>query len=161
VLEVAPAILGKTIVRDFGGDNIKFYTITEVEAYRGEDDLACHASKGRTARTEVMYAQGGYVYVYLIYGMHWMLNFVTGDEDNPQAILIRGIQGFDGPGRVSKELEINKSFYGEALGKSSRIWVAESNLKVKIATSTRIGVDYAGERWASKPWRFYIADGNK
>lgn len=89
VLEVAPDLLGCTLVRDFGNGNIQRFTITELEAYRGEEDLACHASKGRTPRTEIMYHTGGYIYVYLIYGMYWMLNLVTGSNDEPQAVLIR------------------------------------------------------------------------
>ena len=76
VLEVAPELLGKNLVRKVEGQ-IEKYLITEVEAYRGEKDLACHASKGRTPRTEIMYHNGGLVYVYLIYGMYWMLNIVT------------------------------------------------------------------------------------
>lgn len=156
VLDVAPDILGKTMVRNFGNGLCKSYIINEVEAYRGQEDLACHASKGRTKRTEIMYANGGFVYVYLIYGMHWMLNFVTGNIDNPQAILIRGIDSFIGPGRVSRELKIDATFYGENLNTSDRIWIAETNLRIDYSTGPRIGVDYAGENWASKPWRFWI-----
>src|SRR5574344_1807070 len=115
VLRVAPELVGKIIARDFGSGLVKRYPITEVEAYRGEEDLACHASKGRTARTEVMYHHGGKVYVYLIYGMYWMLNIVTSEEGHPSAVLIRGIEGFSGPGRVGRELKLDKSFYGEEL----------------------------------------------
>ena len=101
VLLVAPELLGKTIVRRFDSGEIKRYRIVETEAYRGEEDLACHASKGRTERTEVMYHSGGKVYVYLIYGMYWMLNFVTSEEGHPSAVLIRGIEGSSGPGEIS------------------------------------------------------------
>lgn len=91
VLEVAPDLLGKLLVikRD---DRIEKYVITEVEAYRGEEDLACHASRGKTKRNEVMYDIGGKIYVYLIYGMYWMLNFVTGEKNMPQAALIRELK---------------------------------------------------------------------
>ena len=78
VLAVAPDLIGKILVRSFENGIAERFIITEVEAYRGAEDMACHASKGRTARTDVMYHQGGLVYVYLIYGMYWMLNFVTG-----------------------------------------------------------------------------------
>ena len=76
VLEVAPELLGKTLVRQFDNHSIQKYTITEVEAYRGRDDLACHAHKGKTQRTEVMFREGGVVYVYLIYGMYWTMRCI-------------------------------------------------------------------------------------
>lgn len=155
VLEVAPALVGKTLVRDFGEGKIKRYAITETEAYRGEIDLACHASKGRTPRTEVMYHSGGVVYVYLIYGMYWMLNFVTGPENSPQALLIRGIEGIRGPGKTGKELKIDRSFYGEPLNHENRIWIEDSGLSPVIQSAPRIGIDYAGEEWSQKPWRFF------
>ncbi len=158
VLIVAPELVGKTLVRSYDNGLVEQFIITEVEAYRGEDDLACHASKGRTARTEVMYHNGGLVYVYLIYGMYWMLNFVTGEPNNPQAVLIRGLEGCYGPGRLTKKLSIGKDFYGENLTISSRLWVEENRIDYKVENAPRIGVDYAGEEWASKPWRFFIND---
>lgn len=156
VLEVAPDLLGKTICRICDDGSIKKFTITEVEAYRGEDDLACHASKGRTQRTEVMYWQGGYIYVYLIYGIHYLLNFVTAEKENPQAVLIRGVDNIIGPGRVSKALQINKSLNKECLLTSEEIWVEDSMQKQRYKTAPRIGIDYAGEVWKNKPWRFLI-----
>lgn len=108
VLHVAPELLGKYLIRN-GNDQPERFMITEVEAYKGVDDLACHASKGRTARTEIMYASGGFIYVYLIYGMYWMLNFVTGKKNEPQAALIRGVDRISGPGRLTKILNIDKS----------------------------------------------------
>lgn len=102
VLEVAPELIGKTLVRKFGDNTIKKFAITEVEAYRGRDDMACHAYKGKTRRTEVMFREGGLVYVYLIYGMYWLLNIVTGKEDDASAVLIRGTVEISGPGRVGK-----------------------------------------------------------
>ncbi|HZL10404.1 MAG TPA: DNA-3-methyladenine glycosylase [Prolixibacteraceae bacterium] len=156
VLEVAPALLGKLLVRQFEDGRIERYRITEVEAYRGTEDLACHASKGRTPRTEVMFQEGGTVYVYLIYGMYWMLNLVTGPEDDASAVLIRGIEGFSGPGRVGRELQLDKSFYGETLINSPRIWVEDAGPVSEIHTSKRIGVEYSGEEWANKLWRFYL-----
>ena len=156
VLLLAPDLLGKTIVRRFDSGEIKRYLIVETEAYRGEEDLACHASKGRTERTEVMYHSGGKVYVYLIYGMYWMLNFVTSEEGHPSAVLIRGVEGFSGPGRVGRELKLDKSFYGEVLETSQRIWLEDGEPVVNYSTTPRIGVDYAGAVWATKHWRFFI-----
>ncbi|MHC1703110.1 MAG: DNA-3-methyladenine glycosylase [Tenuifilaceae bacterium] len=155
VLEVAPELVGKTLVRFFNDNTIQRFIITEVEAYRGAEDIACHASKGRTPRTEVMFQHGGLVYVYLIYGMYWMLNIVTGEPENPQAVLIRGLNECYGPGRLTKKLSIGKDFYGEDLVKSSRLWVEDNNQNVILKTAPRIGVDYAGVEWASKPWRFF------
>lgn len=157
VLEVAPDLLGKILVRRFDDGTEKRYIITETEAYRGEEDLACHASKGRTARTEIMYATGGHVYVYLIYGMYWMLNFVTGPKNHPQAVLIRGLKNLYGPGRLTKHLKINKSFYGENLIHSNRLFVVDSNTyNIQYDKAPRIGVDYAGEYWKNIPWRFIL-----
>ena len=154
VLTVAPELLGKTLVRQFNENHIERYRITEVEAYRGEEDLACHAAKGRTPRTEVLYHVGGQIYVYLIYGMYWMLNFVTGKENEPQAVLIRGVETISGPGRVGRKLELDRSFYGETLP-SSRIWIEDADKVVEYQTTPRIGIGYAGE-WAKKEWRFII-----
>jgi len=158
VLEVAPELLGKIIVRKFDDQTFSRFKITEVEAYRGMEDLACHASKGRTTRTEVMFHSGGLVYVYLIYGMYWLLNIVTGKENDPSAVLIRGIEGISGPGRVGIALQLDKSFYGENLITSERIWIENSNKPLKYITTSRIGIAYAGEPWISKPWRYLVTD---
>jgi len=154
VLEVAPELLGKTVVRQFGNGTISRFAITETEAYSGDGDLACHASKGKTSRTEVMFREGGLVYVYLIYGMYWMLNVVTGAESEASAVLIRGLEGISGPGRVGKALQLDKSFYGEDLATSERIWIEDTENHPDFITSPRIGIDYAGEPWVSKPWRY-------
>lgn len=154
VLEVAPGLVGKTLVRMWPNGEVSRYMITETEVYRGAEDLACHVSKGRTARTEVMYHEGGHIYVYLIYGMYWMLNFVTGEMDNPQAVLIRGIEGFDGPGKLTKHLQVDRGFYGKLLSEEAGLWVENPGLEVKIKTGSRVGINYAGEPWISKPWRY-------
>lgn len=158
VLEVAPELLGKIIVRKFDNQTLERYTITEVEAYCGAEDIACHASKGRTPRTEVMFREGGLIYVYLIYGIYWMLNIVAGGLDEPTAVLIRGVENISGPGRVGKALQLNKSFYGENLITSERIWIENSTQPLKYNTASRIGIDYAGEPWISKPWRYLVTD---
>lgn len=155
VLDVAPDLLGKEMVTFFNGSLAKFI-ITEVEAYRGSEDKACHACKGRTARTEILYHEGGRIYVYFIYGMYWMLNIVTGTVENPQAVLIRGLGKYNGPGKLTKALGIDRSFYGEDLTTSGRIWVEETGTRPVINTGPRIGVDYAGDYWKSLPWRFFI-----
>jgi DNA-3-methyladenine glycosylase len=155
VLSVAPELPGKYLAHR-QNDSINYYLITEVEAYRGEEDKACHASKGRTGRTEIMYHDGGHIYVYLVYGIYWMLNFVTGIEDEPQAVLIRGLENLNGPGKLTRFLNIDRSYYGENLFLSSRIWVEDRDQKPIITSSPRIGIGYAGEPWISKPWRFRI-----
>ncbi len=153
----AKQLLGKKLVRRLNNGQVIKGVITEVEIYYGEEDLACHASKGRTARTEIMYAAGGHVYVYLIYGMYWLLNIVTGSEDHPQAILIRSLNNVTGPGRLGKLLQLDKSFYGEDLTQSQRLWLEDqpSISEKQIIASPRIGVGYSGQ-WADKPWRLFI-----
>jgi DNA-3-methyladenine glycosylase len=154
VLEVAPDLIGKTLVRKFDDGTIRQFIITETEAYRGMEDLACHASKGRTPRNEVMFREGGIVYVYFIYGMYWMLNVVTGREGDASAVLIRGLDDISGPGRVGKLLHLDRSFYAEDLFVSQRIWIEDSEKVVPYISSPRIGIKYAGEPWVSMPWRF-------
>jgi len=159
VLEVAPDLLGKYLVRTHDGAE-KAYLITDVEAYDGETDLACHASKGRTPRTEVMYGEAGYWYVYLIYGLHNIVNIVTGDTDYPAAVMVRGVGAIDGPGRVTKALGINRDLNTLPAKKETGLWIEDRGYmltKDAVVTSPRIGVDYAGE-WAQKPWRFQLVD---
>lgn len=155
VLEVAPALIGMDLI--ICRDNVPGrFMITETEAYRGLEDKACHASRGETPRNRVMFGKGGRIYVYLIYGMYWMLNFVTGEEGNPQAVLIRAAGGYGGPGILTRELGIDRSFYGEDLADSDRIWVEDRGIRPSFRQGPRIGIDYAGEFWKNKPWRYYI-----
>ncbi len=155
-LFIAENLIGKTLVRKFDNGEIIRLKIIETEAYIGPEDLACHASKGKTPRTSIMFGEGGSVYVYLIYGMYWMLNFVTGKENEPQAVLIRGVESCIGPGRLGKFLQLDKSFYGEALDISKRIWLEDSKPDGTIIATPRIGIEYAGEIWKNKPWRFLL-----
>ena len=155
---VAEKLLGKVLVRLNDDGTVSRYCITETEAYLGPEDKACHASKGRTPRTEIMYAEGGHVYVYLIYGMYWMLNVVTGSENHPQAVLIRGIDKIIGSGKVGRELRIDKSFYGEELLNSKRIWIEAAPDATSFKTAPRVGIDYAGDEWKDKPWRFILVE---
>lgn len=161
VLKVAPDLLGKTLVRAWPDGRITSHTISETEAYRGTDDLACHARMGRTGRTEVMYARGGVLYMYLIYGMYWMLNVVTSVENVPQAVLIRSLSDVNGPGRLTRKLGLDKSFNGESLVSSGRIWLQDTPGKVSFTTHQRIGIDYAGDYWKSRPWRFLMSEPEK
>lgn len=154
-LVVAPKLLGKFLVVDRGKD-LKKIKILEVEVYRGEEDKACHANKGKTKRNEIMYSSGGYLYVYLIYGVYWMLNIVTGKRGHPQAILLRALEGINGPGKITKTLGIDRSYYGENLTVSDRIWIEDNNENVEYFTAKRIGIDYAGEPWKDKPWRYIL-----
>lgn len=155
-LKVAPELLGKFLVRRFDDGEIRRYRITDVEVYKGEEDKACHASKGRTARTETLYGEGGRIYVYLIYGMHWLLNLVTGKEDEPQGIMIRAVEGIYGPGRVGKELHLDLSFRGDSIT-GDRLWVEDSAEKPEYTNAPRVGIDYAAE-WKDIPWRFMIKE---
>jgi DNA-3-methyladenine glycosylase len=153
ILQVAPALIGKSLV--IHNNNItSSFVITELEAYGGPEDEASHARFGKTRRNHIMFSKGGYIYVYLIYGIHWMLNIVTGAEDHPQAILIRGLEGIEGPGRVAKQLEIDKTFYGEDLTLSKRIWIENNTSKVSSIQKPRLGIDYASEHWRNIRWRY-------
>jgi DNA-3-methyladenine glycosylase len=173
-LEVARSLLGKVLVRRLRGKNLAG-KIVETEAYVGKDDLACHASKGRTPRTATMFEEGGCAYVYMIYGFYFCLNAVTEAQDYPAAVLIRAAEPLDhvavmrrlrknpdhdaniasGPGKLCMAMAIDKTLNGRDLT-SGTLWIEDRNLEVgRIETSPRVGVDYAGE-FRDKPWRFYI-----
>jgi DNA-3-methyladenine glycosylase len=151
-LIVARELLVKYLVKD----DLKLM-ITEVEAYVGRQDLASHARKGRTARTEVMFKEGGVWYVYFVYGMHWLLNVVTGEKDYPAAVLIRGVEGINGPARVTKAFGIDKTFNALPATKSTGLYIQDRGVVVgKIKSTPRIGVDFAGPVWSQKPYRFLL-----
>jgi DNA-3-methyladenine glycosylase len=153
VLQVAPELIGKTLIR-FKNNELFYFTIAEVEAYGGIEDQASHARFGKTARNAMMFAGGGIIYVYLIYGVYWMLNIVTGTPDKPQAVLIRSLNEIEGPGRIARNLEIDKSFNGEDLSHSGRIWLEDNSNHVAFIQKPRYGIGYAEEPWKSLPWRF-------
>ncbi len=169
-LTVARELLGKFLVRKIGRRTIAI-CITEVEAYDGPHDLASHASRGVTPRTKIMFGEAGYFYVYFTYGIHWMLNVVTGPKGYPAAVLIRGgvltrhrnsdvRQGkvINGPARLTKYLRIGKSFNGKPTVRKSGLWFEDRGKKIckkSITASKRIGVEYAGI-WAKKPYGFKI-----
>jgi DNA-3-methyladenine glycosylase len=156
VLEVAPALLGQRLIRVWPDGSSSGYTITETEAYRGGEDRACHASRGHTPRTAVMFGEGGHLYMYLIYGMYWMMNVVTAGERTPQAVLIRGLKEANGPGRLTRLLALDRSYYGEDLVTSRRIWVEGKGKLQEYTSGPRIGIDYAGQPWKDMPWRFLL-----
>jgi DNA-3-methyladenine glycosylase len=150
-------LLGKHLVRRFPDGREDARMIVETEAYDGEKDLACHARAGRTNRTDVMYQAGGVWYVYLCYGIHEMLNLVVGPENWPAAILVRGVEGAIGPGRVTKSLGIGRSLNRAPAVEASGLWIEDRGVRVPaslVKTTPRIGVDYAGPIWSLKLWRF-------
>lgn len=150
-------LLGKALVRRRPDGTEDARLILETEAYCGETDLACHARAGRTKRTEVMYGEGGVWYVYLCYGIHEMLNLVVGPRDWPAAILIRGVEGAVGPGRVTKALAIDRQLNAKAAIPANGLWIEDRGVRVprsRVEVTPRIGVDYAGPLWSAKHWRF-------
>lgn len=151
-------LLGKVLATSDAEGVVRRGRICEAEAYHGENDLACHASKGRTRRTEVMYAAGGVWYVYLCYGVHEMLNLVTGPADQPSAVLIRGVEGIEGPGRLTRSFGIDRRFNAQPVLPVSGLWLEDDGFvppRGSIIATPRIGVAYAGPVWAAKPWRFF------
>ena len=172
-LKVAVDLIGKVLVRRLGGRNLAG-KIVETEAYNGPSDLACHASRGKTPRTAVMFGPPGVSYVYMIYGFYFCLNAVTEAEGHPAAVLIRAVEPLEnirtmrtlrrnplrdtniasGPGKLCMALSIDKSLNAVDLS-SRKLWIEDRNLEVgSIDASPRIGVDYAGA-YKDKPWRFY------
>ena len=169
VLIVAKELLGKYLVRRVGRKETALM-ITEVEAYDGHEDKASHASKGLTERNKPMFGPAGYFYVYFTYGMHWILNIVTGPKNYPAAVLIRGTDKISGPARLTKFLKIDKICNGKKAEPKTGLWFEDrganprsdlksskrSDLK-KIVKTPRIGVVYAGPIWSKKKYRFIYA----
>ncbi|HLY09671.1 MAG TPA: DNA-3-methyladenine glycosylase [Planctomycetota bacterium] len=142
------------------GRHLRRARIVEVEAYLGPRDLASHSSKGRTARTEVLFGPAGRAYVYFIYGMHWMFNVVAGRTGRAHAVLIRAAQPLDdwdadltGPGKLARRFAITRVHNGLELTGDDFFFAADPGYRPRIARSKRIGVDYAGA-WKDKPLRF-------
>lgn len=156
---VAKALLGATLV--YRPDSVvQRARIVETEAYVGTHDLASHASKGRTKRTEVMFGPPGHAYVYLIYGMYDMLNIVTGRDGDAQAVLIRAVEPLeniagktDGPGKLTRALGITRALDQHDLLKEP-LWLRPGTPPQEVVATTRIGIDYAGV-WKDAPLRFY------
>lgn len=155
---VAEELLGKFLVMKKSQKEITLM-ITEVEAYDGVKDKASHAHRGKTDRNSIMFSEAGYWYVYLVYGMHHMLNIVTGDKDYPAAVLIRGIEGISGPGRVTKHLGISQHHNKKKAELDSGLWIEDRGVKVNkknIKKTPRVGVEYAGPVWSKKLYRFVL-----
>jgi len=166
-LKVAKDLLGKYLVRNINGRKI-IGKIVETEAYIGPKDRASHAFNWKiTERNWVEYLEGGYIYIYLCYGMHWQFNITSSKLGKPECVLIRALEPVSwtrdkriasGPGKLCKWLKLDKSFNGEDMTKSKRIWLVDAPRKNgRIISAKRIGIDYAKE-WAKKPWRFYLKD---
>lgn len=153
-LEVAPELVGKTLVSSLPGAPARRLVITETEVYRGVEDSACHAHRGRTKRTEMLYRPGGAVYVYLCYGIHWLLNVITGPEDFPQGVLIRACEGFEGPGKLTKYLGITGAQNGIDICSSPLLRIEDEGRMVNITTDKRVGIAYAEEADRERLWRF-------
>ncbi len=157
-LIVAPALLGKILVHDRGGDILRL-RITETECYRGEEDTACHAKSGRTARTAVLYHPGGCTYIYLCYGLHYLLNIVTGEEDHPEAVLIRGglllpeEKNLNGPAKLTRAMGIDKSLNNTPLT-GGALYIEDDGFIPQYITAPRVGIDYATEYYRDIHWRF-------
>jgi DNA-3-methyladenine glycosylase len=177
VVQIARELLGKVLHTRIGED-LTSGIITEVEAYKAPEDKASHAYGGRrTKRTETMYKDGGRAYVYLCYGIHHLVNVVTGPSDVAHAVLIRSVQPLKGtevmlarrgksrvdplltagPGRLSEALGIDRNLDGDSLINEEKIWITEGiHVEDRLITaSPRVGIDYA-EEWVDKPWRFTI-----
>jgi DNA-3-methyladenine glycosylase len=177
-LTVARKLLGQRLVREIDGKRLSAQ-IVETEAYVGPTDTACHASKGRTPRTEVMFGPPGRAYVYLVYGMHSMLNLVTETENFPAAVLIRAVEPVagvgimqanrplknpqpknltNGPGKLCQALAVDRTLNNWDVTLGQTLWVEQSEFVVDdlVATGPRIGIDYAEPKDRDAPWRFWI-----
>ncbi len=167
-LTVARELLGKHLCRRYRRETI-CRMITEVEAYDGPNDKASHAARGMTERNKVMFGPPGCWYVYFTYGMHWLLNIVTGPEGYPAAVLIRGVEGIEGPARVTKFFKIHGRLNSRKADRKTGLWVEDKPARRnssggggvhvrsnQIVRLPRIGVHYAGPMWAKKPYRFLL-----
>jgi DNA-3-methyladenine glycosylase len=162
---VARELLGKLLVREKDGKKI-IGRICEVESYVGEDDMASHASKGKTKRTEPMYGKAGRAYVYMIYGMYYCFNVVTEVENFPAAILIRACEAVEnisgktnGPGKLCREFFIDRSFTNHNITTSNELYICDDGTRIpknQITAAPRIGVAYAKED-AALPWRYFYS----
>ncbi len=143
---LAKALLGKYLCRKISDDIVIKLRITETEAYLGVDDTACHAHKGKTKRSEMLWRDGGTVYVYLCYGMHSLMNIISGTEGDPQGVLIRCCEGYSGPGKLTKALSIDRSLNGEDILNCPGLWIEDGDKEVDIISDKRVGIAYAEEK---------------
>lgn len=152
-LFLAEDLLGKFLCRKIENNIIRL-RITETECYLGKNDSASHAWKRKTPRNKVMFKQGGYAYIYLCYGIHFLLNIVTGEKNTAQGVLLRGVENHNGPGRLTKALKIDKELYGENLVKSKSLWLESDGKKFPFKRAKRIRINYAKPEDRDKLWRF-------
>lgn len=157
-LQVARDLIGATLARKLPDGEIRRAAITEVEAYDGPRDRASHAARGQTPRNEVMFRRGGVWYVYFVYGFHHMLNIVTGPLGYPAAVLIRGAGDISGPGRLTKELKIDRDLNGAPAAPTSGLWLEPrpADWRGRVIRAPRVGVSYAGPLWSQKKYRFRL-----
>lgn len=156
-LEVTRDLLGQFLCRQTK-ESILRWELTEIEAYDGPQDKACHASRGKTPRNAVMFGPAGHWYVYLCYGIHWLANIITGPVDYPAAVLIRGAGEVRGPGRVTKALRVDQAQHEAPALPSSGFWLESSGQRLPddaFVATPRIGIGYAGE-WVDKPYRYLL-----
>ncbi len=155
VLKAAPQMVGKLICKCMDDGTVLRGRILEAEAYRGAEDMACHARHGKTDRCAKLYEAGGISYVYLIYGLHWLFNVVTGEKDVPQAVLVRALHPpLDGPAKWTKAFSITKRQNGLDLIHGEEMWLEDDGFRPDIKTLPRVGIDYAASPWKEIPWRF-------
>lgn len=152
-LEVARDLVGKVLIHQTP-EGEKRLRITQTEAYCGEADTACHAHHGRTKRNEVLYAPAGTVYVYLCYGIHNLLNLVTGEEGAPEAVLIRACEGAEGPGKLTKALGIGLELNRASAVDGGKLWVEDDGFRCSVKTAKRVGIGYASQEDQDRLWRF-------
>ncbi len=154
---VARELLGCWLIVQRADQYQEKHRIFEAEAYLGPQDLACHGRMGPTLRNRTMFGPAGYWYVYLCYGMHWMLNVVTGREGLPAAVLLRGVGESEGPGRLTKMLGVTKQYDGKRLEPISGLWIERGDgvPRRQVRRTPRIGVGYA-KQWADKPLRYLV-----
>jgi len=154
---VAEELMGMKLCRKMPDGSVERKRICEVEAYVGPEDKAMHAYRGKTERNAIMFGPGGYWYVYLCYGVHWLINIVTGPKDRPEAVLIRGVEGIIGPGRLTKALAIGEAEKNTKVNRTSGLWIeaGEPYPVDQVIRTPRIGIDYA-EDWVDAPLRWTL-----
>ena len=152
--QLAPDLVGTLICRRHDDGTILRCRITETECYYGESDTACHASRGRTPRTDTLYMAGGVAYVYLCYGIHELFNIVTGPEGHPEAVLLRGVEGACGPGRATRRLCITRGFNRRPLSPETGLWLEDDGTAPLFQALPRVGIGYASEEDQARLWRF-------
>ncbi len=151
--ELAPLILGKLLCRRYPDGTVRRYRVTETEAYCGVDDTACHAHRRPTGRASIMFSEGGLAYVHRCH-MYNLLTVVAGPEGDAEGVLIRGLEGFDGPGRAGREIGLELSMYGSPMSPKGFLWLEDDRTVPEFTVHERIGIPYAFEEDRARLWRF-------